>query len=142
MDQEDQPNKFSDSDLLKNVSVDNVIFGYHEKELKVLLQRPIAFNKWTVTGGYIRKTETIEEAASRVAFLRTGLSDLFLQKFSSFGNPQRIKDLEFTPERLRKMAGLEIPVDAWIFDYIVSIGFYTLTEFSLVTTKKSEFDDE
>ena len=52
---------------LKNVAVDNVIFGYHDKELKVLLQRPIVVDKWTVTGGYIRKTESIEDAAIRIA---------------------------------------------------------------------------
>jgi len=41
--------------FLRNVTVDNVIFGYHEKELKVLLQQPFSLDKWTVTGGYIKK---------------------------------------------------------------------------------------
>ena len=67
---------------LRNVAVDNVIFGYHDKELKVLLQQPINVDKWTVTGGYIERTESIEEAAHRnitpfivVAIQRTGAPD-------------------------------------------------------------------
>lgn len=127
---------------LKNVAVDNVIFGYHDKELKVLLQRPAGFKKWTVTGGYIKKTETIEEAADRVAFMRTGLKNLFLQQFHSFGSPDRAKDTELTPERINQQAGREVPSDLWIFDYIVSISYYTLTEFSLVSINKGPFDEE
>jgi 8-oxo-dGTP diphosphatase len=138
----DTTDSIFDPDVLKNVAVDNVIFGYHEKELKVLLQRPVHFNKWTVTGGYINRTETIEEAAGRVAFSRTGLKNLVLRKFSSFGDPKRVKDEEFTPERLSKLAGLEVPINSWIFDYIISISFYTLTEFSLVSIEKGPFDEE
>src|ERR1700747_3179881 len=92
---------FSDADqYLRNVAVDNVIFGYHEKELKVLLQQPFAESKWTVTGGYIRKTETIDEAARRIAFERTGLKDLYFQQFKCFGTPGRSKDNAFTSESL------------------------------------------
>src|ERR1700759_2231006 len=87
-----------DSDHLRNVSVDNVIFGYHEKELKVLLQQPFSVDKWTVTGGYIKKTESIEQAASRIALDRTGLKGLFFEQFRAFGNPQRVIDDSFTAE--------------------------------------------
>ena len=128
---------------LKNVAVDNVIFGYHSKELKVLLQRPGGFNKWTITGGFIDKTETIEEAAARLAFLRTGLKNLFLQQFHSFGSPDRGKDKDFTPDLINKGLGVSMmPADLWIFDYMVSVSFYTLTEFSLVSIKKGPFDEE
>jgi len=118
--------------FLHNVSIDNVIFGYHEKELKVLLQQPFADGKWTVTGGYIRRTETIDEAANRIAFDRTGLKDLYFQQFKCFGTPERVRDNGFTAEHLKTVTGIDIPHDAWVFDYFVSIGFYTLTEFSKV----------
>ena len=130
------------NEYLRNVSVDNVIFGYHEKELKVLLQQPFAVDKWTVAGGYIKKTESIEEAASRIAYSRTGLKDIFLLQFRSFGNPQRVADNSFSPEQLSKLAGLEVPADAWVFDYFVSVAFYTLTEFSKVEVKKAEPEND
>lgn len=130
------------NEFLRNVSVDNVIFGYHEKELKVLLQLPFALDKWTVTGGYIKRTESIEEAANRVAFTRTGLDNLYLQQFCSFGNPQRHLDSSFSAEHISKLFGAVVPPDAWIFDYFVSVGFYTLTEFSKVKVTKGEFEAE
>jgi ADP-ribose pyrophosphatase YjhB (NUDIX family) len=120
---------------LRNVSVDNVIFGYHDKELKVLLQQPFTDSKWTVTGGYIKRTESIEAAASRIAFERTGLKNLFFEQFRTFGNPDRTKDSDFTPERIGKLRGVAMPPDMWVFDYFVTVGFYTLTEFSKVEVK-------
>ncbi|HEX8020734.1 NUDIX hydrolase [Mucilaginibacter sp.] len=128
------------SNFLLNVAVDNVIFGYHEKELKVLLQQPFALDKWTVTGGYIQKTESIAEAAARVAHMRTGLTGLFLEQFQSFGNPQRVKDNGFTAKHIAEVTGYDIPENSWIFDYFVSVAFYTLTEFSKVKITKSEFE--
>lgn len=121
---------------LRNVAVDNVIFGYHEKELKVLLQQPFAVDKWTVTGGYIKKTESIEEAASRIAFNRTGLKGLFFEQFRSFGNPQRAIDSGFSTKQISEITGVDVGPDLWIFDYFVSVSFYTLTEFSKVEPTK------
>jgi ADP-ribose pyrophosphatase YjhB (NUDIX family) len=126
---------------LRNVLVDNVILGYHDKELKVLLQQPKAVDKWTITGGYIKRTESLEEAAARIAFSRTGLKNLFLQQFRSFGDPLRGIDSGKNPENMSKMAGVEVPADLWIFDRFVSVAFYTLTEFSMVEIKKWSHDE-
>ncbi len=65
MEQEDFDDIFRNPEnYLRNVAVDNVILGYHDKELKIVLQQPYTVDKWTVTGGYIKKTESIEEAAA------------------------------------------------------------------------------
>jgi len=141
MKQKDIDDFFSNSEAyLRNVSVDNVIFGYHGKELRVLLQQPFSVDKWTVTGGYIKKTESIEEAANRIAFSRTGLNELFFQQFRSFGDPKRIIDKSFTAKHLTELSGIEVPGDSWIFDYFVSVGFYTLTEFSKVEVRKGPYE--
>ena len=139
--------KQSETDILENadrylhnVAVDNVIFGYHDKELKVLLQQPTSIDKWTVTGGYIERTESIEEAAHRIAFLRTGLKNLFLQQFKAFGNPKRTVDKNFSAESVFKITGIRVPENFWIFDYFVSVGFYTLTEFEKVESQMGPFD--
>jgi len=141
MEQKDINDFFSNAEgYLRNVSVDNVIFGYHGKELRVLLQQPFPLDKWTVTGGYIKKTETIEEAANRIAFSRTGLNELFFQQFRSFGNPKRIIDQSFTAKNMTELSGIEVSGDSWIFDYFVSVGFYTLTEFSKVEVRKGPYE--
>ncbi|MCF6403080.1 NUDIX hydrolase [Chitinophaga filiformis] len=135
------PSYFDEQVYVKHVAVDNVIFGYHDRELKVLLQRPNFQLKWTVAGGYVRKTESIEEAAHHIAFLRTGLKNLFLEQFKSFGHPSRTKDDWQAIKKAIENAGMTPPPDSWILDYSVSIAFYTLTEFSLVTVQKGPFDE-
>lgn len=137
MKRKDTNDIFKNSDqYLRNVSVDNVIFGYHDKELKILLQRPFVVDKWTITGGYIKRTESIEEAAERIAFLRTGLTGLYLRQFHAFGHPKRAIDKGFTADHINAISGQKISRDSWIFDYFVSVAFYTLTEFSRVEFKK------
>jgi ADP-ribose pyrophosphatase YjhB (NUDIX family) len=117
--------------FLRNVSIDNIIFGYHEKQLKVLLQRPKGMSKWTLSGGYIMRTETIEKAAERIATERTGLKDLYLKQFKAFGSPSRTSD-PVSAKLLIELTGAGIDETSWIFDYFVSLGFYTLTEFEKV----------
>lgn len=143
MKREKKQETFLDSDqFLRNVAVDNVIFGYSDKELRVLLQQPFSLDKWTVTGGYIKKTETIEEAAKRIAYERTGLKKLFFEQFRSFGTPTRNTDPGFNAKRISKLSEMEVPENYWIFDYFVSVGFYSLTEFSLVEVKKGAFETD
>jgi len=97
--------------ILRNVSIDNVIFGYHKKELKVLLQRPNGLSKWTLCGGYIKKTETIDEAAARIARERTGLEDLYLKQFRAFGNPSRTTDTSLSAKILADLARSTVAKD-------------------------------
>jgi ADP-ribose pyrophosphatase YjhB (NUDIX family) len=127
---------------LRNVSIDNVIFGYHNKQLKVLLQRPQGISKWTVSGGYIKRTETIEEAAARIARERTGLKNLYLKQFKAFGSPSRTKVNAISIEAIGKLAGVKIDKNNWMFDYFVSLGFYTLTEFDLVKPTGEFYTEE
>ena len=116
----------------RNISIDNVILGYHERELKVLLQRPPDFDKWMLPGGYVRKTETVEEAAIEIVRSRTNLENLVLHQFKVFSDPDRINDGGFVFRKVRALQGFDIPEDHWMFENFFSIGFFALTEYSLV----------
>ncbi|MBS1521369.1 MAG: NUDIX hydrolase [Bacteroidetes bacterium] len=129
-------------DYLSNLAVDNVIFGYHGKELKVLLLKNPAISTWMLAGGYIKKTESAENAAARVAKERTGLDNLFLQQFKVFSTPGRNQTPELTPEILSDLTGVKIDENHWMFSPIVSISFYTLTEFSKVKVDTSYMGEE
>lgn len=77
------------------VSVDCVIFGFDGKELNVLLiERHIQennsdYNDKKLPGSIIYMDEDIDDAASRVLSELTGLKNIPLSQFHSFGNPQR-----------------------------------------------------
>ncbi|QGY46188.1 NUDIX domain-containing protein [Maribellus comscasis] len=74
------------------VSVDCVIFGYEEEQLKLLVY-PRAFEpvkgSWSLMGGFVKQLESAEEAAYRVLQETTGLSNIFLEQVSAFSGTTR-----------------------------------------------------
>lgn len=74
------------------ITVDCVIFGFDENELKVLLIRSdleMYKNKWTLLGDITRESEDLDTAAYRVLKERTGMDDVYLQQVKAFSNPER-----------------------------------------------------
>ena len=73
-------------------SVDNVIFGFDEGELKVLLiQRGAApfKGKWALPGDLVYPNENLETAAERVLEQLTGLRGVYLEQVKAFGAVNR-----------------------------------------------------
>src|ERR1043166_2075343 len=71
------------------VSVDCVIFGYDNKELKVLLIKSDLEEfkgLWSLLGDLVRPDEDIESAPYRVLKERTGLDDVYLEQVHTFGD--------------------------------------------------------
>lgn len=71
------------------VSVDCVIFGYENKELKVLLIKSDLkefTGLWSLLGDLVRPDEDLESASYRVLRERTGLDDVYLEQVHTFGD--------------------------------------------------------
>lgn len=111
---------------LRHLSVDSVIFGFHEDELKVLLLKWKNNGPWCLPGGFVKKEESLDQSANRILLERTGLDNIFLRQFQAFGDPAREK------KKLELNAGLS---DTWMADRFVTIGYYALVEYSKVTPK-------
>jgi 8-oxo-dGTP diphosphatase len=74
------------------VTVDGVVFGYDDADLKVLLiQRQQAPHKakWALPGGFVGIDEALEDAARRELEEETGIAELYLEQLYTFGNPKR-----------------------------------------------------
>jgi 8-oxo-dGTP diphosphatase len=74
------------------LTVDCVVFGFDESELKVLLiQRGLEpfKDRWAFPGGFVHVEETIDEAARRELAEETGLKDVFLEQLYTFGGVDR-----------------------------------------------------
>lgn len=74
------------------LTVDCVVFGFDEAELKVLLiRRGLApfKGKWALPGGFVRVEETVDEAARRELSEETCLKDVFLEQLYTFGAVDR-----------------------------------------------------
>lgn len=73
-------------------TVDNVIFGFDQDDLKVLLikrsEEPY-LNKWALPGYFVEKSENLDDAAVRVLEELTGLKDVYLEQVATFGDVSR-----------------------------------------------------
>lgn len=74
------------------VSVDCVIFGYEEKQLKVLLIKSDLqefAGLWSLLGDLVRPDEDLEQASYRILSDRTGLQNMYLEQVYTFGAVNR-----------------------------------------------------
>ncbi len=117
---------------LAHLSVDCVIFGFHENELKVLLLEWKGSKHWCLPGGFILKDEHVDDAAIRILKLRTSLDKIYLRQFYAFGDPGRG----------RKKPGVKPPAgltQSWLMDRFITLGYWALVEFSKVVPTPDEF---
>lgn len=74
------------------LSVDCVIFGYDEKELKVLLIKSDLeefAGLYSLLGDLVRPNEDLDSAPYRVLLNRTGMDDVYLEQVHTFGSLKR-----------------------------------------------------
>lgn len=73
-------------------SVDNVIFGFDDSDLKVLLikrgEAPFA-GKWALPGDLVYPNEDLDTAAGRVLEELAGLKNVYLEQVHTFGSVDR-----------------------------------------------------
>lgn len=124
---------------IPSLSVDCVIFGFHENQLKVLLLKIKGTDGWLLPGGFIKKNEHTDVAATRVLSERTGLSEIFLKQFHLFGAPDR-SDKKFHENRLKK-EGFIPDKSHWLLQRFITIGYYALVEFSTVNPSVDDLSD-
>lgn len=74
------------------VTVDGVVFGYDEADLKVLLiqreQEPFRL-RWALPGGFVNIEESLDDAVRRELEEETGITRLYLEQLYTFGAPKR-----------------------------------------------------
>jgi 8-oxo-dGTP diphosphatase len=74
------------------VAVDCIIFGFDKEGLKLLLIKrkfEPCKEQWSLMGGFVSEGENIDDAAKRVLFDLTGLSDIYLEQLYAYGDVKR-----------------------------------------------------
>jgi hypothetical protein len=74
------------------VAVDCIIFGFLDNQLKILLLtrdfEPSLGNS-SLIGGFVRRDESLDDAAARILHDLTGLENVFLEQLYSYGEVDR-----------------------------------------------------
>ncbi len=123
-----------------------MIFGYRAEQLHVLVPKLVFFGEyWSLPGGFIRQTESIDEAARRILEGRTGIKDIYLDQFRVFGAADR--NNAALVGRLTELTTAETPETEWIRsnrDWLthrfISIGYYALVDIGKVIPTRTEVD--
>jgi len=74
------------------LAVDCIIFGFDGEQLKALfIKRAFepGLGKWSLMGGFVKHDEGVEEAAQRILNQLTGLSNIYMEQLSCFGEVDR-----------------------------------------------------
>ena len=122
--------------LIPQLTLDCVILGFHDGQLKVLLLRWKDTQDWSLPGGPIYQSESLDEAAYRVLKERTCLDHIFLQQFHTFGELPRY-DLNHIREKLKHV----VDPGLW-YERAISIGYYALVDYSQVSPTPDGYTDE
>lgn len=125
---------------LPGVSIDTVIFSFHNDKLKVLLLRFGHTPYFSLPGGFIKKEENLDDAALRMLQERTGLENIYLEQFYAAGNNIRSSDA-IIHETLKKFTG-SLPPGNWLEQRFISVCYYALVDETKVEPKTEPFVTE
>lgn len=73
-------------------AVDCIIFGFDGENLKLLLMKrgiEPGKDKWSLIGGFMAKSESLETAATRLLKKFTGIEGLYMHQLRTFSEPER-----------------------------------------------------
>jgi 8-oxo-dGTP diphosphatase len=119
------------------VAVDCIIFGWDDSQLKLLILKrnfEPAKGQNSLIGGFVREKESLDEAARRILYELTGLSDIYLEQLNAYGEIDRdpgertisvayfalLKIQNLDPEHVRKHGAHWVPISKLpklIFDH-------------------------
>jgi hypothetical protein len=120
--------------IVPNISVDCVIFGFDFEKLNVLLLKrelkdettgKYLISDYTLAGYHIFEDEDLDQAASRILKDLTGLDNIYLEQFYTFGGTTRVSS-EKDQTWLRF-------INQGFADRIVTTGYFSLIDSTKVT---------
>jgi len=129
----------SASDYYPHIAYDSVIFGFSEKKLKILVMEYKSTGIFALPGGFVKKGENLDDAVKRGLKDRTGLENIYLEQFHTFGSADR-SDPGFM-RRILDAHGYEYDDRHWMLDRFFTVAYYALINHSEVTLHAGPLSD-
>lgn len=127
------------TDAIPQLSVNCVIFGFHEKTLQVIVNRVTVGEKTisVLPGGYVHQQENLITAVERIVKESTGLEKILFKQFAVFGEANRSFKDEFrlfweNSEGNRDLFN-------WFSNRFISICYMALVDFTKIDLKPTQF---
>ncbi|PIB27284.1 NUDIX hydrolase [Maribacter sp. 4G9] len=126
-------------DFIQNVSYDSVIFGFNGSQLKILVLEYHNTGYFALPGGFVKMNESLDDAVKNGVSQRTGLQDIYLEQFYTFGSLER-SDPKIM-EKILTENNLDLEQYGWMLGRFLSIGYYALINYEEVSLKPDELSD-
>ena len=134
--------EFSSKDWLPGISVDCVLFCFHENQLKYLTLKFLNSEVWSLPGGVVGIKEGINDAAKRVLNERTGLSGIFLEQFYCFGEFGRNVNARLEFEKIKSDILRTTDDLDWISSRFITLGYLAVVDYSKVNVSPGDISDQ
>jgi len=132
--------KLPDSkDYIPHLAYDSVIFGFNGDQLKILVLEYHNTKFFALPGGFVKRTENLDDAVKRGLRERTGLDNIYLEQFHTFGSLSRSD-----PKTMRKILqenNYDLKDNYWLFDRFISVAYYALINYDEVNPKPDKLSD-
>jgi len=125
--------------FLPHIAYDSVVFGFSGDALKILIMEYHNTGLFALPGGFVRVDEDLDNAVRRGLHERTGLNNIYLEQFYTFGSVAR-----FQPEvmaAILKANGHDQPENQWLTDRFISVGYYALINYKDVVPRPDALSD-
>ncbi len=129
----------SNKPYLPHIAYDSVIFGFSGDKLKILIMEYHNTGLFALPGGFVEWGENLNDAVIRGLRERTGLDQIYLEQFYTFGDAAR-----WQPEVMHTILtanGLKPEDQAWMMDRFISVAYYALINYSEVSPQPDELSD-
>lgn len=124
--------------FLPHLSINCVVLGFRHPDLKVLAHKMQVVDNWLLPGGYVKKTESVDEAANRNLKL-FGIEEVFLRQIKTFGDVNRVNGIDRTKINPDYM---QSDLFDWIDQRFVSVVYYGLVNLSATNVNPGGLMDD
>lgn len=126
-------------DFIQNLAYDSVIFGFNGEQLKILILEYHNTGLFALPGGFVKRNESLDDAVKRGLKERTGLDDIYLEQFHTFGSLSR-SDSQ-TMKRILEENDHDPTVNEWMLDRFLSVAYYALINYDKVSPQPDALSD-
>jgi len=134
--------EFSSKNWLPGISVDCVVFGFYENQLKYLTLKFLNSEIWSLAGGYVGNQESINDAAKRVLFDRTGLTNIYLEQFYCFGDYGRNLNARAEFSKIKNDIGSKTDDLDWLSSRFITMGYLAVVDYNKVNVSLGNLSDQ